>query len=118
MYFGLALMDLVWLVSSDALMLTAFAVLYGIFYGGFVALAPALATDYFGGRAASGIIGLLYTGPGLGAFVGPTVAGWAYDATQSYTMPIIAMFVCSILASLLILSLPRPRPALAAKAAA
>ena len=116
MYFGLTVMDLWWLVSSDAVMLAAFAVIYGVFYGGFVALAPALTTDYFGGRAASGIIGLLYTGPGIGAFIGPTAAGWSYDMTHSYTGTIIAMFLCSLIASLMVLSLRRAPPVLVAGA--
>lgn len=118
MYFGLAVMDLVWLVSSETWMLSVFAVLYGVFYGGFVALAPALTTDYFGGRSASGIIGVLYTGPAIGAFIGPVAAGWAFDLTQSYTYPIIGMFVCSLAGGVIMLTLPRPQPILAAKAAA
>jgi len=113
MYFGLAVMDLWWLLADAGWALALFAVVYGVFYGGFVALAPALTTDYFGGRAASGIIGVLYTGPGIGAFVGPLAAGWTYDLTGSYTPVILAMALCSVAAGLLIMTLPRPTPQLA-----
>lgn len=108
MYFGLAAMDVIWLFASSGWVLGPFAVLYGVFYGGFVALAPALTTDYFGGRAASGILGVLYTGPGFGAFLGPLIAGWTYDWTQSYTPVIVGMALCSLAGAVLIATLPRP----------
>lgn len=85
---GMCVMLLWWLGASSTWALAVFAVLFGACYGGFVALVPALTTDYFGGRNAGGIIGLLYTGAGLGALIGPYVAGVVYDLRESYALPI------------------------------
>jgi MFS family permease len=70
--------------------LAGFALIYGVFYGGFVALAPAVVIDYFGGRNASGLIGILYTSVAFGTLIGPSAAGFAYDVSHSYTLPILA----------------------------
>ena len=77
-----------WLVATDFWTLVVFAVWFGAAYGGFVALLPALASDYFGGRNAGGILGILFTGAAFGALLGPTLAGVAYDVSDSYTLPI------------------------------
>ena len=53
--------------------LAVFALLFGLCYGGLVALNPALAADYFGGRNAGGIIGVLYSGVAIGALLGTAV---------------------------------------------
>lgn len=85
---GMGLMLLWWLVATSAWSLALFAIVFGAFYGGFVALAPALTTDYFGDRNVSGIIGLLYTSVAFGTLLGPTLAGVAYDLSDSYVLPI------------------------------
>ena len=46
---------------------------------GFVALYPALTVDYFGGRNASSIIGILYTVGAIGTVAGPKLAGDGFD---------------------------------------
>jgi MFS transporter, OFA family, oxalate/formate antiporter len=61
-----------------------------VFYGGWVALLPALVMDYFGGRNVSGIIGILYTSVAFGTLIGPSAAGFAFDLGGSYTLPILA----------------------------
>lgn len=48
-----------------------------MFYGGYVAVLPALVMDYFGGRNVSGIIGILYTSVAFGTLIGPSAAGFA-----------------------------------------
>ena len=90
MFVGMGIMQLWWLGSTSVWSLVLFALVFGTFYGGFVALAPALLTDYFGVRNASGLLGLTFSGVGLGTLLGPTLAGMAYDAMQSYDLPIMA----------------------------
>ena len=85
-----------------------FAVLVGTFWGGSVALAPSVMADYFGTRAVSGIIGVLYTGVGLGALVGPIVAGLVFDLWQSYTIAIVYSIVAPVLAAVSVLSAESP----------
>lgn len=90
MYVGLGAMLIVWWLSTQYWLLALFALAFGAFYGGFVALGPSIAMDLYGPRAVSGIIGFLYTGPGLGTLVGPPLAGVAFDAFGSYGAPILA----------------------------
>ncbi len=99
---------LLWLAATEAWSLIVFALLFGTAYGGFVALVPALAVDYFGPRNAGGIIGLLYTGAGLGALVGPTLAGAIYDARESYTLPILMGVAMNLVALGCMVAIPKP----------
>ncbi|MGH7210235.1 MAG: MFS transporter, partial [Acetobacteraceae bacterium] len=85
MFVGMALASVVWLFSTGFWALAAFAFAYGVFYGGFVALLPALAMDWFGGRNISGIIGVLFTSVAFGTLIGPSAAGFAFDVSHSYT---------------------------------
>jgi len=89
MYLGLGLMLILWWLTTTYWVLVVFALLFGVFYGGFVALAPTILMDLYGPRAVSGIIGVLYTGPGLGTLVGPPLAGAAFDAFGSYDAPVL-----------------------------
>ena len=108
-YAGMAAMLGFWLVSTGVIALGAFAVLFGTFYGAFVALQPPLAMDLFGARNVSGVIGVLYTAAGLGCLLGPWIAGVAYDLTRSYAAPIAASIVLMLLAVALALMLRRTR---------
>jgi MFS family permease len=90
MFVGMALALAVWAVSTGLWPLAVFALAYGVFYGAWVALLPALVMDYFGGRNISGIIGILYTSVAFGTLVGPSAAGFAFDLSYSYTLPILA----------------------------
>ena len=90
MFAGMGLALVVWLLSFGLWGLVAFALFYGIFYGGFVALLPALVMDYFGGRNIGAIIGVLYTSVAFGTLVGPSAAGLAFDLRHTYTLPILA----------------------------
>ena len=104
---GLSLLG--WLAATESWSLVLFALAFGAAYGGFVALMPALTTDYLGSRNTGAIIGLLYTGAGVGAFVGPIVAGAVYDARDSYTLPILLGVVMNAVAVACIVALPEPR---------
>ncbi len=107
MFGAMSLLLILWLFSTSVGTLALFAVLFGMCYGGMVALLPALTTDYFGGRNASSIIGLLYTSVAFGALLGPTLAGVAYDLSRSYTWPILVSATANIAACLCILFTPR-----------
>ena len=65
--------------GSYATML-AFAAALGVGYGGFVALAPAVVAARFGVANLGALLGVLYTGPGLGSAVGPPLAGAVVDS--------------------------------------
>ena len=100
MFVGMGCMLLWWLASVASWQLAVFALVFGTFYGGFVALAPSIAVDFFGGKSASAIIGVLYASVAVGTFAGPLLAGFAYDLLRSYTLPILASTVTMFLGAL------------------
>ena len=104
---GMALSLVVWALSSGFWGLAAFAFAYGVFYGGFVALLPALVMDYFGGRNISAIIGVLYTSVAVGTLVGPAAAGFAFDISHSYMLPILASVCANVVAAGILLVMSR-----------
>ncbi len=87
--------------------MAAFAFVYGVFYGGWVAVLPAVVMDYFGGRNVSGIIGILYTSVAFGTLIGPSAAGFAFDLGHSYMVPILASAGANIIAAIIITSTSR-----------
>lgn len=107
-FFGTSAMMLVWYGSGAAWALILFAVLFGMFYGGFVALIPALTADYFGSRQLGAIIGWLYTSVSVGTLVGPPLAGYSYDVFKSYDLPILAAAASQLSAALCLLLAPDP----------
>jgi MFS family permease len=109
-YAGMASMLALWLVSTSELPLAVFALVFGTCYGGFVAVQPALAMDYFGARAVAGIIGVAYAAVGVGVGIGPWLAGVAYDLQRSYTLPITAAIVFMGIAAAFALLMARERP--------
>ena len=107
-FVGMGISLFAWLGATEAWSLTIFALAFGASYGGFVALMPALSTDYFGGRNAGGIIGLLFTGAAFGALVGPTLAGAVFDARDSYTLPILLGVAMNGVAIICMALIPSP----------
>jgi predicted MFS family arabinose efflux permease len=107
MFLGMALSLVIWAISKSFWTLSAFALIYGIFYGGWVAVRPVVVMDYFGGRNVSGMIGMLYTSIAFGTLLGPTVAGFAFDASHSYTLPILLSAVANVIAAAIMADLPK-----------
>ena len=111
MYLGMALMLVLWWASTGAVALSIVAIGFGICYGGFVATFPTVAMDLFGARSVSGIIGCLYTAAGVGTLFGPPLAGAAFDAFGSYSVPILGAAALAFVAAAGIHALLRPSPA-------
>jgi OFA family oxalate/formate antiporter-like MFS transporter len=99
MFVGMALALIIWAFSIGLWPLAVFAFAYGVFYGGWVAILPAVVMDYFGGRNVSGIIGILYTSVAFGTLIGPSAAGFAFDMTHSYALPILAGIGANVVAA-------------------
>jgi predicted MFS family arabinose efflux permease len=89
-----------WALCTSFWPLLAFALVYGVFYGAWVAIIPTIVMDFFGGRSISGIIGALYTSVAFGTLVGPSAAGFAFDASGSYVVPILAGAAANVVAAL------------------
>src|SRR3984957_5512709 len=107
MFGGMAGALAIWGVSTGIWSLAAFAFVYGVFYGGWVAVLPAVVMDYFGGRNVSGLIGFLYTSVALGTLIGPSAAGFAFDLGHSYTVPILVSAGANIIAAIVVASTSR-----------
>lgn len=108
MFAGMALALVVWLLSVALWSLAVFALAYGVSYGGFVAVLPALVMDHFGGRRVSAIIGTLYTSVAFGTLVGPSAAGFAFDISHSYTLPIVGSIVANVIAAGIVAGMAKP----------
>lgn len=94
-----------WLGGTDYWLLVVFAVIFGIGYGGFVALSPAVVADLFGSNGLGGLIGVTYTAAAFGGLGGPPLAGMVIDIA-SYQWAIAASMVLG-LAAWLIMTLVR-----------
>lgn len=103
MHVGIALSLAIWAMAGNFWMLAVFAVLFGVFYGGWVAIIPSVATDYFGGRNIGSIIGILYTSVAFGTLVGPSAAGFIFDINHSYLLPILASAAANVIAAVIAL---------------
>ena len=96
-----------WLIAGSSYgMLLAFVLMLGIGYGGFIALAPAVAAQLFGVRGLGGILGATYTAAGLGGLIGPPIAGLLIDSTDSYTPTIVLCLVCGLVAFAIVSYVP------------
>jgi MFS family permease len=102
MFAGMALTLASWAIATGLWSLATFAFVFGIFYGGWVAVLPAVVMDYFGGRNVSGLIGILYTSVAFGTLVGPSAAGFAFDLSHSYTAPILVSAAANIVAVIIV----------------
>ncbi len=95
-----------WSVAQGFVALAIFALVFGLFYGGFVALVPAFTADLFGLRAMSAVLGVLYTSVAFGTLLGPTLAGWVFDTTGSYIWPILICAVACAISAVMVWKLP------------
>lgn len=105
---GIGVSYLAWLAATGAVMLSLFALIFGVCYGAYVALSPALLADYFSGPKLSSVIGMQYTAAGLGSIVGPVLAGYLFDVTGRYTLALLVAVACSVLACALVTRMPEP----------
>ncbi len=82
--------------------MVAFAVVLGVGYGGFVALTPAVVAVRFGVERLGSLLGVLYTGAGLGSAIGPPVAGAAIDVVGHGTTIIGSLAVAAASAAVVL----------------
>jgi MFS family permease len=99
-YVGMMFAMLLWAVAGSLPWLIAFAGVFGVFYGGWVAVLPSVVMDLFGRRNVSSIIGALGTSVALGTLIGPSAAGFLFDVTSSYVWPIVTAAAANLVAAL------------------
>ncbi|MDC7694269.1 MFS transporter [Asticcacaulis sp. DXS10W] len=97
---GMGASLVMWLSDSFAV-LSVFAVVFGAFYGGSVAIMPVFVAERFGPRYVSGITGVLFTSTGIGTLVGPAAAGFLYDSHHSYVVAIWGAVLATLVSACL-----------------
>lgn len=93
---------MLWSRGTTLLALTAFAVLFGLGWGGFVALLPAFVADQYGARRAGTMIGMLYTGRAIALLATPLAAGFAMEALGSHRIPVAVVALLGLAGLMLI----------------
>lgn len=81
--------------------LYAIAIVFGFSYGWIALYAPTVG-EFFGMERVGSILGVLGTSFGLGAVVGPALAGVVFDVTKSYFIAFTTGALMSLLAALLV----------------
>jgi MFS family permease len=108
----LALSFLIWFAAGSSYgTLLGFAVVMGISYGGFIALAPAVVAETFGPVGLGGVLGALYTAAGFGGLVGPPTMGFFIDQVGYRSTVLIALGLGMVAAVTLMPLNRRPRAA-------
>ncbi|MCD6679388.1 MAG: MFS transporter [Burkholderiaceae bacterium] len=97
--FALGASFVLWWIGGPYANWALFALVFGLSYGGIVSLLPPICSDLFGLRAVSSTIGLLYSGAGFGALLGPVLAGALFDRYANYDMAIAMCGAASALAT-------------------
>jgi MFS family permease len=78
----------------------------GIGMGGEADVTPYLITRYFGLRSFSTLYGFTWTAYAIAGAIGPVIMGKAFDATGSYQVLLSSLSVLTLVAGVLMLSLP------------
>lgn len=94
-----------WLAAgASVVMLMLFAMVMGVGYGGFIALAPAVVAGLYGTRNLGAILGALYTAAAIGGLIGPPIAGEVIDRV-SYAAAIAVAMGLTVAATVVLLTL-------------
>ncbi|MFH1141058.1 MAG: MFS transporter [Chloroflexota bacterium] len=86
----------------------AFAILYGIGFGGRTPLLTAIRGDYFGRKNFATILGTSQLVLNLVTMGLPLLAGYFYDVMGSYTVPFLGLAVLNIIGAVAILPTRKP----------
>jgi len=93
-------------------LLYAWAVMYGLTYGGAPEQYAAIITDYFGRRHSTALFGFLTLGGGIGGGLFPLLGGWLVDITGSYKVTLLVLGCAMLLATFTMLIARSPDNAL------
>lgn len=80
--------------ASQAWAAYLYALAFGVGYGVYAPLMPAMAADIFQGPRFASVYGAIYVGTGVGSALGPWLGGFLFDATGSYALA-LAISACA-----------------------
>ena len=92
--------------SASVLLLTIFAIVFGIGYGGYVSMIAPIIAEYFGTARIGSLLGIFMSSIAIGAFFGPWLMGQAFDTWGSYDIPIIASGLLGLVATAAAMMMP------------
>ncbi len=96
--FFLLIAGLLWLQTAREMWhFYLFAAIYGIAHGGFYTAISPIVAEFFGIEAHGVLFGIVAFSGTVGSAVGPTLAGYIFDATAGYGL---ALWLCTFLAVL------------------
>jgi len=84
-----------------------FLVIFPPGYGGGIVLRGAIMREYFGRNSFGKILGVTYGSGAIGGIIGPTLAGWSFDALGNYQLVWLTFSVLNALALWLIMKMRR-----------
>lgn len=93
---------LFWMLPTEPWTLNLVAALYGVSYGGFGALLPAVIADRFGVTRIGQAIGALYTAAGFAAFLGAAAGGLLLDLFDGF-LTVITLGVVGLVGAIIAL---------------
>lgn len=91
-------------IPANLTLIYAWAVLYGVTYGGCPEQYAAIIADYFGRRHGTTLFGFLTLGGGLGGGLFPLIGGWLVDLTGTYHATLLFLAAGMCIATLTILA--------------
>jgi len=105
---GLMMVTLFWLLMAKELwMLVLFSVVFGFGHGGMATMESPIVAHVFGMRSHGAILGLVFFSDTMGGALGPFLAGYLFDVTNSYR---IAFLLCAILGVVNLIAILLIRP--------
>ncbi|MBT7756539.1 MAG: MFS transporter [Rhodospirillaceae bacterium] len=106
MYLAMAVSFLLWYGGGSIVVLTLFAVLYGVGSGGYVAMIAPIIAEYFGTEKIGSVLGCFMPNIAIGGFFGPFLAGYAFDLWGSYDVPMLVAAACGVAAVAFVMLMP------------
>ena len=111
MYAGMGIGLLLWYLAGvgsghGIIVLTLFAVIFGLGYGGYVAMVAPITAEYFGTEKIGSILGCFMSSIAIGGFFGPWLAGHAFDRWGSYDVPILVSAGFGLAAAMIAMKMP------------
>ncbi len=110
MVIGMALAFLLWAISASFGRWPPLRLRSGCSTAAGWPLMPAVVADYFGARNLGTLIGVISMCIAVGTLIGPSAAGFAFDLSRSYMVPIVASIGAYVIAAAILASASRPRP--------
>jgi len=104
-----ASMYLVATIPRDIFAVYAWAVFYGLVYGGSPEQYSAIITDYFGERHSPTLLGFVMAAGGIGGGLFPLIGGYIVDMTGDYSGTLIFLGTLACLGTIFALPMKRPR---------